>query len=501
MRSSGKARQGRPMRGIRARTVALRALGLVQVWGAWGLVWGLVWGLAGLERSALAQCEPIRLVSPDGDAARRFGWPVAVSADDRGERLAIAQDGSVWALDLVDGRPLARQELRSPFPVVAERFGIGMDMRGDRLAIGALRVFWPDRPLANGGAAVYDRVDGAWMHTGTLRPPATAAFEGAVGAWPVIDGDTIVAGGASGSPIVVYREAPGTADGWAPVQTIERPAGVGPGAEFGYPLVARDGWLFVGAHRDFFPGIGVAGSIVVYRRGVDGAYALTQTINGPGLGAYSIRSFGRSMGSNGTTLAVGARDASPRLAFQGAIYLFELDGARWTLRQTLTHSGAEEGDGLGGVALAMDGDRLVAQAIKDGADRSDHTVFAFERTAAGLWRQSARLLPIPPTPPAPFGYAADYGSAIALHGDRVLIGASGERAAPRAPQTGAAYLFDLSCYACPDLDGDDRLTIFDTLEFLRAFEAGEPIADFDNDGALTVLDYAAFERAFAAGCP
>lgn len=65
----------------------------------------------------------------------------------------------------------------------------------------------------------------------------------------------------------------------------------------------------------------------------------------------------------------------------------------------------------------------------------------------------------------------------------------------------AAYLFDLSCYECPDLDGDDRLTVFDYLEFLRAFEAGEPIADFDSDGELTIADFLAFQDAFAVGCP
>lgn len=65
----------------------------------------------------------------------------------------------------------------------------------------------------------------------------------------------------------------------------------------------------------------------------------------------------------------------------------------------------------------------------------------------------------------------------------------------------AASRFDLSCDECPDLDADDRLTVFDYLEFMRAFEAGEPIADFDNDGELTVADFLAFQDAFAVGCP
>ncbi|MFI4917356.1 MAG: GC-type dockerin domain-anchored protein [Phycisphaerales bacterium JB060] len=45
------------------------------------------------------------------------------------------------------------------------------------------------------------------------------------------------------------------------------------------------------------------------------------------------------------------------------------------------------------------------------------------------------------------------------------------------------------------------LTVFDSLEFLRAFDAGEAIADFDNDGQLTIADFLAFQNAFAVGCP
>ena len=167
----------------------------------------------------------------------------------------------------------------------------------------------------------------------------------------------------------------------------------------------------------------------------------------------------------------------------------------WTLQQTLTHRGAKYGDQFGGYAIQVDRDRLVVQASGDRTDRSDRIAYAFERTAAGEWRQSARLLPTPPF------HAAQYAGYLALLGDLVLVGSSDECEGPGTPATGAAYLFDLSCYECPDLDADDRLTIFDSLEFLRAFEAGEAIADFDNDGDLTIADFLAFQDAFAAGCP
>lgn len=450
--------------------------------------------LAGAASMTQAQCPPTRIVSPDGLDAREFGGPLAMSPSDEGYRVAISQIGSVWAFDLVDGELVGGQEITAPFPVFSDGFGIGVDVQGDRMAIGAFQVRWPDRYWRNGSAAVYDRVEGRWVHTGTLRPPADVEAV-AASAWPVINGDTIIAGGASGSPVIVYRQAPGTADGWTPVQTIEQPDGMSDGDQFGYPVVARDEWLFVGAHRELFPGFGIAGSILVYRLGIDGTYEQVQKIEGPTLGAYTIWLFGRSLDFNGTTLAAGARNASPGFPYQGAIYLFEFDGTSWALRQTLTHSGAEDGDGLSGTALRMDGDRLVAQALKSGDDRSDHTAFAFERTDTGAWRQSARLLPIP------LDHASAYGRDMAMSGNLVIVGSREECDAPHLPNTGAAYLFDLSCYECPDLDADDRLTVFDFLEFMRAFEAGEAIADFDNDGTLTVADFLAFQGAFAVGCP
>lgn len=442
-------------------------------------------------------CPPVRFVSPDGADASHYGGPLAIEPTADGHRLAIAQTGSVWVYDLIDGQPSAGQQIRSPYPFMAFLFGCAVDLQGDRMAIGAYEVRWPGRPFhlrSVGGAAVFERDGAGWAHTGSLVAPTTVTAEAAV-ANPILHGDTIF--GAGGGRIVVFEQDPGSPDGWSPVQVIERPDSMAYDASFGYPVVPTGDWLFVGANREDVSGVSIGGSVVVYRRQPDGRYAQVQKIDGPDLGGYQIKLFGRSMDCDGRTLAVGSALASPDpdVEEQGAVYVFELDGDTWTPRQTLTHRGAQRRDALGGYAIRVDGNRLVAQASGDRTSRSDNMAYVFERTDAGSWRQSARLLPTPPY------HAAQYASNLALNGDLLLVGSRDECEGPGTDTTGAAYLFDLSCYECPDLDADDVLTVFDYLEFMRAFEAGEAIADMDNDGSLTVADFLAFQDAFAVGCP
>ncbi|MEQ8846017.1 MAG: GC-type dockerin domain-anchored protein [Phycisphaerales bacterium] len=450
----------------------------------------LVSTIAAAGSVATAQCPPVRFVSPDGPDADRFAGAITSNAGQGGGQWAIEETNQVWAYELVDGRLELRQALRAPVPFFTSLFGYSMDMHGDRLVVGVWSAAWPDRPRSTGGAFVFDLVDGQWIPTAEIRPPLDLAID-AAGGRVAVEGDTIFAGGGSGSPpIIVYEPAPGEPDRWIEVQRLEGPIAI----VWGLPIVPHGDWVFVGAHRDDSVDR-FGGSVFVYRRDAAGRYQQVQKIDGPDEAPYTVRYFGQSLDTDGRTLAIGALGAAPESDSQGAVFVYELEGERWTRRQTLTHRGAQEADVLGASQLRVDGDRLLAVAIGDRSGRAGGMVYAFERTAAGLWRQSARLLPNSPDG------ARQYGGNMALHGDLALVGASGERVLPSADRVGAAYLFDLSCYACPDLDGDDRLTVFDSLEFLRAFQAGEAIADFDNDGQLTALDFLAFQDAFAVGCP
>ncbi len=436
-----------------------------------------------------AQCPPVRVVSPEGADAYRFGTAVASNASEGGNQWVIVENGRVWAYDLMDGQLFLRQELRMPHPFASEFFGGTVAIEGDRLVVGAWSVQWPDRPDVVGGAFAYDLVDGRWVHSGDLKPPTDLSGAG-TGAAVTIDGGTVLARGGPDRSVIIYEPRNG---GWDARQTILPPSGVTADADFGYPIAASHGWLFVAANRDSSVA-SLGGSVFAYHRDTEGVYQLVQKIDGPASASFPVGQFGWDLDFDGRTLAIGAQSSFPAFDDQGVTFVFELEDGTWTPRQALTHRGAQARDAFG-PEVAVEGDRMLVVAWRERTSRSDSMVYAFERGADGLWRQGARLLPTPTL------HAVFYGADITLHGDYGLITAHRECEPGSSDQTGAAYLFDLSCYECPDLDADDRLTVFDYLEFMRAFDAGEPIADMDNDGELTIADFLAFQDAFAVGCP
>lgn len=438
--------------------------------------------------AASAQCPPVRVVSPEGPDAFRFGGPIATNMVEGGNQWVVGELNQVWAYDYVDGQLVIHQDLRIPHPMTHHLFGQSVAMEGDRLVIGTYHVDWPDRARPSGGAFLYQLIEGEWVYQADLEPPKTLGGSG-TGSLVALDGDTIIASGGTPLDVIVYEPRSGAPRTWQAIQVIEGDRDT----QFGFPIAARDGWLFVSASRDdahTFAG----GSVFVYRRQSNGTYQRVQKIDGPPIASYRIQLFGSTLDFDGQTLAIGAGVASPEIEGQGAVYTFELDSGFWTHTQTLTHSGAEPDDYFAYRGLLVDGDRMLVHADGDRTPRGDAALYAFERTAVGVWRQSARPMPKPP-------YRARYYGGMALVNGLAMVGAAGETEGPLTPETGAAYLFDLSCYECPDLDADDHLTVFDYLEFMRAFDAGEAIADMDNDGALTVADFLVFLDAFAVGCP
>ena len=51
-----------------------------------------------------------------------------------------------------------------------------------------------------------------------------------------------------------------------------------------------------------------------------------------------------------------------------------------------------------------------------------------------------------------------------------------------------------------DLNGDCTLDVFDFLEFVNLFNAGDPAADCDGDGLIGLFDFLCFSNGFSAGC-
>ena len=129
--------------------------------------------------------------------------------------------------------------------------------------------------------------------------------------------------------------------------------------------------------------------------------------------------------------------------YAGAVYVFEADGnGRWA-ETRLTASDNSEGAGFG-MAVAVEGDRVVVGATE--------VVYVFDRDSDGSWIETKLTAED----------AADgdvFGSSVAVDGDWVVVGAGGV-----GDDAGAVYVFDR------DSDGswvETKLTVVGVL-FLRS---------------------------------
>jgi hypothetical protein len=346
-----------------------------------------------------------------------------------------------------------------------------------------------------GRGHIFEFTGEEWVETARLLPPADAPDLGLYGSTVALLGGTALV--RHHHRIYHYIEGPG---GWTLEDVMSRPDGVESAGNFGFRIEITDGWAFISAVTD---GAHMArsnarhGSVFVYRRHPDGSLEYSQKLLPPDLegehDAYWMK-FGTAMDFDGRTLMVSADSADRAFEDQGVVFAYELDGDRWTLRQEITASDAEERHGFG-FGLGMDDGVLVVGT----QDVRHNVAYVYQRMADGSWREMAIMEPGAAAPAVP-GY---FGKTVAIEGDTAIIGAP-EEGVPGFPAIviGAAYAFDLGCEICPpDLDLDGTLTIFDFLAYLNLFDAGDMQADFDGDGELTIFDFLAFQTAFDAGCP
>jgi len=148
--------------------------------------------------------------------------------------------------------------------------------------------------------------------------------------------------------------------------------------------------------------------------------------------------FGESVALDGETVFVGAPERSADGA--GAVDVFDLVEGEWTRTATLP-SEPDEGDvevperAEFGTAVALDGDRAVVSAPGYGTadERSMGMAYAFAR-ADGEWTLEARLAP------SDLDNDDRFGTAVALDGETALVGAARDEG-PGGGDAGTAYLF------------------------------------------------------------
>ncbi|MCH7489585.1 MAG: choice-of-anchor B family protein [Gemmatimonadetes bacterium] len=205
--------------------------------------------------------------------------------------------------------------------------------------------------------------------------------------------------------------------------------------QFGFSVATDSGEVLV---MKAFAGRGPA-AVFVFRRADDGTWQVAQQIQ-PAVAAETGEGFGPSVALTGGTLLVGSGDPAVRLGS----HVFRRDGGgAWEESPAIRLGDEADADNAGALDLAslmrilqpprrvvaIDGNRaaVVVVASAPGSGR----LRIFERDDSSSWQEAARLDIAGAT-------ANDrFGAALALRGDRVLVGA------PQHGTSGAAFLFAL----------------------------------------------------------
>ena len=298
---------------------------------------------------------------------------------------------------------VAEVRVTAPDPQPYTFFGHAVAIDGDRAVVGA----WGFS--ANAGAAyVFQEVEGVWQLEAALRAPDGSPRD-RFGHAVAIDEHTIVVGAVhdvtagfrAGAAHVFELED----DGWAHAQTLTSPEGISY-QQFGSAVAVHGDTLAVGAS-----GFSKRAAYL-YQRNPSG-WELDEVLTP--LAEDEDARFASTLALRGETLVVGAWRDEPyddeEFLRGGAAYVFERDEAGWRRSGVLQGPfGAAEF----GHAVATDGVTIVVSTPSQGA-----RVYARE---GGVWRQEATLSAMA---------RRHYGTSVAVDGDKIFIGASG--------QQGAAY--------------------------------------------------------------
>ncbi len=246
-----------------------------------------------------------------------------------------------------------------------------------------------------------------------LKAPAPKTFDIFGGAL-ALDGDTLAIGalGESSNLGAVYVLTR-TGGAWKPQAHLVAPDAPA-GALFGCAVALAGDTLVVGARGESTFGGGAGAAYVFTRTGV--AWALQAKLTAAI--ALIDATFGHAVAISGNTVAVAAPgEAVTTNPIAGAIHVFTRTGTIWSLPTLLRAMNPLDSQRLG-ESLALDGDMMAVGEPSKGS--SSGRAHVFTRSSVGTWTQGTL------TPLVASVSADAYGYAVAIAGDTIVVGASGE---------------------------------------------------------------------------
>lgn len=362
--------------------------------------------------------------SPDGPPTRRTLLRLAGLAAFLGEAPGAAGAAGVTG----DEAGSARSAVPGTAPTATLDAGVGehataVALDGTTAVVGVAPSAGGDGP-AVGRAVVFARDGETWSREAVL--PADG--EGQFGRTVALAGDTAVVGSELGGPAAHAGSATVfTRDGdtWSRQATLD----AGSSGEvdlFGRAVDVAGDTVIVGASSaeqgDRRSGV----AYLFTRRG--GRWRRAAALGPPD----GVEAFGRAVALEGDTAVVGGRGTPP--GDSGLAVAFERRGGVWRRQAELVPSGGRRDDGFGSAVALSGGTAVVGAPTEtndDGLRAGAAHVFTRGR---GAWRHRAVLRD------RDGDSASRFGQAVALDGDRTLVGAESTGGPHVFARSGGAWL-------------------------------------------------------------
>ncbi len=373
-----------------------------------------------------------KLTASDGAQDHWLGLSVAISGT---TVLASAPAANaVYVFTPIAGTWRQQQKLIPNDTTQGMFFGGSVALDGDTAFVGAFGA-----SSGAGAAYVFKRIGGGWTQQQKLTA-ADGLPDDQFGFSVTLSGNTAAIGapgddngaiGNQGSAYIFVRNAAGI---WSPQAKVSPSSG---DAEdfFGIAIALSGDFLAVGAAFDDVSTALNQGSVYVFSRE---STTWTQRDKLIAVDGASNDTFGRAIAIGPRHLLAGSTGADiGGDTDEGAVYAFQVTG-RIGINGGAGILGSETfgagGDQIG-TSVAISGDTAVVGA--PGSDVSGFTdqgaVYVYQRNGAA-WALQATVT-------APDGDVSDFfGNSVAIHGDTLVVGASRDEN-PGLPERGAAYVF------------------------------------------------------------
>jgi len=331
-----------------------------------------------------------------------------------------------------------------------DRFGSTVAVSGTIIAIGAPYDDVSGSGVDAGSVYLFERTGQSWALRQVVRGNDTAAGD-LFGTALSLRGGTMAVGapfddglfGVNYGATYVFTSTGGA---WSQAAKLVAQDGAAQDAFGTSVAIVNSNRIVIGSPGDDPRGSNSGSAYVFDRSGIIGGSIWSQRTKLVPLDGEAEDSFGRSVAATSSWLLIGAPlddvSATPNA---GSAYLFEVSGGlpgslgnTFTQRQKLLAGGPLGADDAFGSAVAMEGIELIvgAPGRSAGGVVEGGQVFHFRPQASGTWAATDTATASDPRT------LASLGKAVAIQGDWLIAGALFDTNASGA-NAGAAYLFDI----------------------------------------------------------